>query len=1480
MARLRTHRSDLYALGVILALALLWFAPVLFPALTGRSLLPWDALYTFAPWRSLRPDIIPHNGLPADLVLQNAPWKLHIRSTLAGGEIPLWNPQILSGIPFVAAGQASTFYPLNLLFYVLPLDAAFGWFTALQVALAGWAMYAFGRVLRLKRAAALFAGVAYMFSGFLIVSVVFTMFIAAVPWLPALLAVIELIIRKQEGKGTGHYSPIPYVAVGAAIVGMVALAGHPELIYYTLLVAGAYALVRLLAAWRLLGLVQEAVDPSAERGGGRTRRIVELGLWLLAMVGLGLALGAVQLLPLAELLPLNFRQGSASLEQVRGWAWPSRHVLTFALPDIFGNPSHHHWFDPWQRVWVQASVDATGRPIDTIDWGIKNYVEGGNYLGIATWLLAAIAVGATAARLVRRSTRQGFNWLAQEGLRPVHVGFFVGLAALSLLFAFGTPLYALLFYGLPGWNQLHSPFRWVFPFTLSMVALGGGGLDLLLRNQARNWARGFALAAALAGIGALAVALATLFSAAPFIALGQRIVNGSDLAQAAFADGRMFWGYQWLNIVRFGAFALGSALLLGLAMRAGARRWAALGLVLLIALDLYVAHGHFNPAADVALSPRTEAGTPPVVNFVNAREAGNLNATWRFTTFDVPGDKTFNANVGMYYGWHDLRGYDSIIPLQYVQLMNQIQPQAGELLYNRIAPLYAAGDTPYAVLDNPLLDLLNVKYVLTQHAIPNATWQEIYRDASIAVYENLEAAPRALILPEAQVVAVDAQPLLEADLRRTLFIEEAPDDANALVPSSPQVAEARISRATPNDVFVDVNISDRAWLLLADGYFPGWKAYIRPFGADESREMELDIQRANSALRAVYLPEAGQWTVRFVYSPMSFKVGLYASFLAVMALLFLGLFWLWGRYYHPDENQSEVRVVAKNSLVPMGLSLANKAIDFAFAMLYVRLLGPEGTGKWYFVVSLYGFFEIVSRYGLGTLLTRDVAEDKNRSSAYLTNVLAVRTFLWAAVMPILALVTLFYVNIGSIQVNVFGYHLFGGGLVEIQSIGTQEVQAIALLAFAMLFANYADAFSSMFFAFEKMEYPAGLTNAVALLKVTLGALVLLLGWSFVGLALVSLAVNMLQVVWLWLLMRTTLFKPQWAWDGKLQRYMLRVSGPLMINHLLATIFWRIDIWILRPLAGAVSVGLYSVGLKYLDGLNIIPSMFTMALFPLMSRLARKEGDNLLRSYVLSLRMLLLVALPIAVSVTFLARPLVAIVGGQQYLDVPGTMSAFGRTWEYMGGADLAFRIIIWSIPIGFMNSVTQYVLIAVNQQHYLTARICLWRRRQRDSEPDPDSPLWLCGGCLHHDSQRVHAAHSLLLRCAQTRGRGAVALGDVAPCAGGGGHAGRDGCAGWDGDQRVAGYARGRAGLWRGPAGKRRLACARHGDHLEGAARRAAAAAGAGGEQLGTTQRRKGAGAEETQRKYRRATANESLWPSSLASILRATTVMNYCPLP
>ncbi|MEM7126320.1 MAG: oligosaccharide flippase family protein [Chloroflexota bacterium] len=1461
MTTIRSQWRDLLALFMLLLLPMLWFLPVLFPAISGLTLLPYDNLYSFEPWRSQQPNLVPHNNLLLDLVLENAVWKEHIRQTFADGSMglsgrfPLWNPHILTGLPFFAAGQSSTLYPLNILFYVMPLEAAYGWFTALQIALAGINTYLFCRVLRLRPQAAFFSGMVFMFSGFLIVSVVFTMFVAAVVWLPLLLAIIEQIIRKQETKGNQSFRPVPYIIAGAIVIGLVVLAGHPELIYYTMIVAGLYSLIRLIVAG--LGL-KSAQGEDGERVGkteGKTEegivadpvegvpirqrhwgfRITSLAAWLLGMAVIGIGMGAVQLIPLMELLPYNFREGSATFKQVLDWAWPERHVLTFFLPDIFGNPSHHQWYNIWQNQWVPVTHNSLGEPVDNTFWGIKNYVEGGNYLGMATWLLAAVAVLNTLANLLapknqptqNASTTLISNQQPATSNHTLSTAFFSFLAILSLLFAFGTPLYAILYYGLPGWSQLHSPFRWVFPFTLCMAVLAGIGLEYLLSMGAREgggqnwgsrtlglwWRRGLftlPIITMLGGLAVLGVVCVSLLVPDPFQRLGQRAVDGIDLVQMVFADGTMFWSYQAVNLIRLGLFTLLSGLLLwGLLRRKNHEPQARASsfplnnllpffLIAIVLADLYVAHGRFNPAAPTALSPYRLENQPPVVRFMEEHnqqttEQSSMGADlWRFTTFDMPGEKTLNANVGMYYGWHDIRGYDSVIPRQYTHFMGRIAPQ-GELLYNRIAALYSDVSS-YEILNNPLLDFLNVRYVFTQHHIPNPEWSQIYRDEHISIYENTEVIDRAFVVPEARIAPPDLQPLVESDLRQVVYIEDMPAEENALLPSRLDVADVSVSTYAANGLFVDLNLSDRGWLVVTDAYFPGWKAYIRPFGEDESQEEELTIYRANGAFRTVYIPETGQWTVRFVYSPLSFKLGLYVSFLAFMTALLLVGWWGWGRYYRP-EGTGDVERIAKNSLVPMALNLSNKAIDFAFAMLYVRLLGPEGTGKYYFVVAIYGLFEILSRYGLGTLVMRDVAADKSQASRYLTNVLALRTLLWLVSLPLLALVTYGYTAIGTsplgdeitrnsgmglglmtLRTIQIGAILLGAGILTlltinrqnsadqrqqanrlrlgiwlgalllsvltggqfieetgqtVQGIGRQEVQAIALFAVAMLFANWADALSSMFNAFEKMEYPAGLSSVVALIKVALGALVLLIGWGFVGLAGVSLLVNIGQVFFLYGLVRRVLFRPEWTWDWSLQKWMVGTSGPLMINHLLSTIFWRIDIWILRPVAGAASVGLYSVGIKYLDGLNIIPSVFTLAIFPLMSRYARTanghEADsqkseqereqnsdpqsdttgeesrsNLLRSYVLSTRLLLMISLPIALAVTVLAEPLVALVGGSKFLGMTETVQLYGYEFRYPSGSDLALQVIIWSIPIGFINSVTQYVLIAVNQQRYLT----------------------------------------------------------------------------------------------------------------------------------------------------------------------------------
>ena len=128
----------------------------------------------------------------------------------------------------------------------------------------------------------------------------------------------------------------------------------------------------------------------------------------------------------------------------------------------------------------------------------------------------------------------------------------------------------------------------------------------------------------------------------------------------------------------------------------------------------------------------------------------------------------------MRYGLEDVRGYDSIIPKQYVEYMKRIHPQ-GELLYNRIAALYTQlGDRAnYDALDNPLLHLLGVRYVVTTHTIPNPGYKLVY-EGEVKVYENERAFPRAFIVPQA-IAAADQRAALDAlqklDPAQTVVVE-------------------------------------------------------------------------------------------------------------------------------------------------------------------------------------------------------------------------------------------------------------------------------------------------------------------------------------------------------------------------------------------------------------------------------------------------------------------------------------------------------------------------------------------------------------------------------------------------------------------------------------------------------------------------------------------------------------------------------------
>ncbi|MBP7590361.1 MAG: oligosaccharide flippase family protein [Chloroflexi bacterium] len=1249
MKRLAAYKVDLLILAGFLLLPFLLFGSV---TVGGRTMLPVDNLFQWAPWASAAADFqaaVPQNHLITDLIIENYAWKRFIANSLSGGELPLWNPYLFAGAPFLAAGQHSAYYPFSLLFLVLPLTKAYGWFTVSQLWLAGVLMYVFGRILKMRRGSAVLAGLVYQGAGFMVISAaVFPMIIAAAVWLPLLLGCIEKIVQGSRVK-------ILWLAIGAAALGMQIFAGHVEITYYTLLLMGLYA------AWRVGG--------TAVSQRPITWPIVaKPAAWLAGMVFIGLLLGAVQLVPLYELGQRNFREGSASFEEVLSWAFPARRLMTLAVPNFFGNPAYHSYQDVFSGEQVAYTADYEGNPRTHNEWGFKNYVEGAIYLGILPLLLALLGV-----------------WNRKQRGPAI---FFAVISFFSLAFIFGTPLYALLYYGLPFINQLHTPFRWIFPLTLCVAVLAGFGADYLAgtREQKRNdqsltpptQSSIFTLQSIffLRARPSLITALAGLAFWGGLLLLGglwaskwlypqiepvvTRIFLGMALATTGFDSPRAFYSFEFRQFFNLSLMLMASGAVLRVSRcpifvrlpLAGKRPiWEPLAAVVIV-LDLFLANVGFHAAVDPALLDYQ----PQMTQWL-AQQPG----LWRLTSYNPGGDIPFNANSGWLYDFQDIRGYDSIIPRQYTEFMAAIEPQGG-LPYNRIQPI-----ANLASLNSPLLSVLGVKYVITSATIDLPQFVLAWEGEGVRVYENTAVAPRAYTLPLTSLVLADdaLAALREYDPRQFAVVETGDWRLESEIrnPKSEIYAPAFVDAYGINEVMVTAVATTPAILILNDSYFPGWKAFVRPAGTGEDQEQQVDIFRVNGNFRGVLLPEAGEWTVRFKYSPTSFQLGGLASFMGVMLLLFVGVVWGWRAVVKPDAEMTTTRSLAKNSMAPMALNLFNKAIDFVYAMFYLRVLGPANAGSYATAIAAAGIFEIIANFGLDILLVREVSQDRRRASSYLLNTSILRIgAAFVGALPVAALV---------LATNLFS-----------NPFTPTEIAAIVLIMVGMVFSGVSKGVTGLFYVYEKAEIPAAMTTLTTIMRVAIGVGVLLLGFGFVGLAAVSIAVNIVTLLILTVIAgRSFDLSGPWQVDWALQRRMVRLGWPLMLIHLLQTIFISIDVYLLRVMLpnGEEVVGWYNSAYKWFNALQIVPSFFTLALFPIISREIQRSMEAARRMYMMSLKLMLLLALPIAAAITFLAEILVRIVGGAEFLP---------------HGA-IALQIVIWAIPIGWLNSVTNYVLIAL-----------------------------------------------------------------------------------------------------------------------------------------------------------------------------------------
>ncbi|MFQ5544104.1 MAG: YfhO family protein [Nitrospiria bacterium] len=753
-----------------------------------------------------------------------------IRDALSRGIYPRWNPYIFSGMPSFASLQSAPYIDvlgnvINGVCWTLAKIFPLSSFTRILINYFLLGLFAY--ILLMKktgvRIVALFAALALVFQPQIIS---FTAFghntkIATAVFIPVIYLLLDEFLENRK---------LHYFALLALAVGLQLLRAHTQIAYYTFMMIGL-----IILFWGVESLIKKR--PPA-------LLLKSLAGALLA-VALGVAMSSWLYLSVQEYAQYSIRGGTTGLNYgyATSWSFSPAEMMTFIVPSFMGFGGQTYW----------GTMPFTDYPL---------------YPGIVTLMFAGLAI------VIKRDRT---------------VVFFTILALASLVVSFGKNLpilYDPLFKLLPFFNKFRVPSMIHVLLAFAVATLAGFGLHSLLnlkekssQTNIRRYIFGFA--------GVCGVVAVVLLIGKGFY-LGLVAGSAKPLSDVALQA-----AYEKVSIDALKLLAIvGAAAFLILSYLQGKIKGQTVGVALtcLLVVDLWLVDFKLN-------NPQLNAGKQ---NYFAENEVIKLLKQDKspFRIFSV-----YDEKPDTWYAYHkiqNIKGYHAAKLKIYQTFLEKTQLDArniynmppflgkylnvvhkdGQPSLSAVAP----EDIPPANLhaDYAILDMLNVKYLVSLYPIPDPRFKPLLRSRPY-VFENTEVLPRAFFVDEVQVVenGEDFFDLLlsgKFEPAQTAVLEEPPDfEIEPGVENRVEVTSYDI-----HEIKLKAHAEKPALMVLSEIYYPaGWKAYV-----DGS---ETKIYKTDYILRSIFL-EPGDHEIKFVFDPKMFTLGVWLTFGILFCLLGLLVF--------------------------------------------------------------------------------------------------------------------------------------------------------------------------------------------------------------------------------------------------------------------------------------------------------------------------------------------------------------------------------------------------------------------------------------------------------------------------------------------------------------------------------------------------------------------------------------------------------------
>jgi O-antigen/teichoic acid export membrane protein len=360
-----------------------------------------------------------------------------------------------------------------------------------------------------------------------------------------------------------------------------------------------------------------------------------------------------------------------------------------------------------------------------------------------------------------------------------------------------------------------------------------------------------------------------------------------------------------------------------------------------------------------------------------------------------------------------------------------------------------------------------------------------------------------------------------------------------------------------------------------------------------------------------------------------------------------------------------VQKIAKNTSFLLISQLINYVFGLFIAMYSAQYLGASGLGDLSTALNVAVLFAVFTDLGLGIVTTREVSKDKLLKNKYFYNTAIMRLLLAIFTFGLLIL----YVTI--INQTIFKY-------------SQQTTLLIYIVGLAIILNGFAGTFYVIFQAMEDLKYQSIsiILNGSIMLIGTLLAIYYQLNLTFFGMLYVI--ANLICLLYIIVAFFCNHSTNKLELDFKFMKQTMLIALPFSMVSIFTLIAFRVDILFLSILKPNTDIGWYTAAYKLMEVFLFIPAVFTTSVFPIFSQFYVSSKESLKFTYEKSFKYLMMLSLPVAVGVTILAEPIILLVYKSTFLT-----------------SVLIIQILIWTIPITFLNYVFGTIIPAINKQNSL-----------------------------------------------------------------------------------------------------------------------------------------------------------------------------------